>query len=210
MLSNVLGDISTFGAVEELTSHDAFVPLQPGVFAVIESCERIGDDFERFRLFANAYNLTWFYAIGSDIDHLTVDHYVAMAHQLTGSGTGGSESETVNDIVKTAFEHLEEHLTGDATRGSSAVEEVAELSFEHTIGVLSLLLLGEHHAIFRRLAATAVAMLSGREIATRKHFVGSEDCLAETTGDTRLWSNISCHISVFLFSLSVMKCMCDW
>ena len=109
--------------------------------------------------------------------------------KLTGGCTSGGNAEAVNDVVETAFEALEEDLTGDTAGLGCLVEEIAELLLEHTVGVLSLLLLSEHDAVFRGLATTYVLVAS-------LHALGrvAEDVFAELTRKAYLRTCISCHI----------------
>ena len=44
-------------------------------------------------------------------------------------------------------------------------EQIAELTLQHTVCVLSLLLLSQHHAVLRGLATLVVTVLAGREVS---------------------------------------------
>lgn len=70
-----------------------------------------------------------------------------------------------------------------ALRALSLFEEVAELTLEYAIGVLSLLLFLELDAIFARLTTAVVAVLSRRIVLLGEYLVGTEDRCAKLTGD---------------------------
>ena len=93
--------------MKQLAAHHALIPLDPQIFAVIVSRERVADHLERLRFLAYANDLTRFYAVGGDVDHLTVYDNVAMQHQLTGSGTRLGQSEAEHDVVQTALQQLQ-------------------------------------------------------------------------------------------------------
>lgn len=84
--------------------------------------------------------------------------------KLAGSGACGGYAETEYNVVETAFQSLQQEFTGNASGGSSLVEEIAELLFEYAISVLCLLLFSEHDTVFGCLAATAVAVLAWRKL----------------------------------------------
>ena len=86
--------------MEHLSYLKSFVPFEPGILAVVETGESVGDNLERLRALANTDNITGVYMIGSDVHNTTVNSNVAMKHELTGSCTGGSYAKTVYDVVE--------------------------------------------------------------------------------------------------------------
>ena len=161
---DVLRNVGTLRLVEELTALEIFVPFNPRILAVVETGECICYHFERLGLLAYTDNLTGLHAVRGNVDNLAVYNDVLVVNELTGSSTGGSNAETVNDVVETAFKALEKDFTGNATGSGSLVEENAELLLKYTIGILGLLLLSEHDTILRGLAAAIVTVLAGREV----------------------------------------------
>lgn len=81
--------------------------------------------------------------------------------ELTSSSTRLSDTETIDDVVEAAFQELKEDFTRDALRALSLFEEVAELTLEYAIGVLSLLLFLELDAIFARLTTAVLPCCPG-------------------------------------------------
>ena len=146
---------------------------------MVEACQSILDYLEALAALANTNDLSGLDAIRRDTYHLTVDYDVLVVDKLTGSTAGGSDAQTVNDVVETALQVLEENLTGDTTGAGCLLEHIAELLLQHTIGVLSLLLLCKHDAILGSLAATVVAMLARREVTLSLYFGITQDSLAE-------------------------------
>ena len=103
--------------------------------------------------------------------------------ELTSCGAGLSDAEAVDDVVQAALEELQEDFTRHTLGALSLLEEVAELTLEYAIGVLSLLLFLELDAIFARLTTAVVAVLSRRIVLLGEYLVGTEDRCAKLTGD---------------------------
>ena len=150
--------------MEELTCLECFVPFNPGVFAVVESGEGVGDNFERLGLLTDTDNVAGLNLVGGDIDYLTVDSNVTVEDDLTGSSTCGSDAEAVNDVVEARLKELKEDHTGDTLEARSLGEEVAELALEDTVSVLGLLLFAELYAVFRGFAALVLTVLAGGKL----------------------------------------------
>ena len=176
--------------MEHLAALRSLVPLNPRILGVVETCESISDDLKRLALLTNCHNLTGLHAVGSDVHHLAVNSDVLVVDELTSSSTGGGDTEAVNDVVETALEALKKNLTGNAAGSSSLVEEIAELLLEYTIGLFSLLLLGEHDTVFGRLATTTITGVAAIHTLVRV----AEDVLTKLAAELHLGTCISCHI----------------
>ncbi len=179
--------------MEEFTGLEGFVPFNPGIFAVVETCKSICDYFERLRFFAYAHYVAGLYAVRGYVHNGAVYGHVFVENQLTGSCTGGGNAQTEYYVVKTRFQKLEQDFTGDTFDTAGFFEQVVELFFEHTVGVFSFLFFTQLHSVFRSLAAFVLAMLAGREVAALEHFVWTEDGFAEFTCYFGLRTCISCH-----------------
>ena len=81
---------------------------------------------------------------------------------------------TVYYVVETAFEELQKDFTGDTLQARCLLEQVAELTFEHAIGVFGFLLLAELYTVFRCLATLVGAMLARGKVASCEYFVFAE------------------------------------
>ena len=57
LLLNGLGDVGTLGPVEVLTRLAVFIPLQPRILAVVETCQGSSNDLEGLAALAHTYNL---------------------------------------------------------------------------------------------------------------------------------------------------------
>ena len=68
---------------------------------------------------------------------------MAVRYELTCSSAGRSDSKTVNDVVKTALKENDEVLTLLSLKTGGLYVGVVELTLEHTIDILNLLLLFE-------------------------------------------------------------------
>ena len=96
-----------------------------------------------------------------DVDYLTIDGDVTVRDELTSSCTRLSDAEAIDDVVEAAFQELEEHFTRDTLRALSLFEEVAELTLEYAIGVLSLLLFLVAGCLFARLTTAVLPCCPG-------------------------------------------------
>ena len=169
--------------MQELTALDVLVPFDPGVLAVIEACQGVLDDLERFGLLTNGNNLTLADRVGRDVNHLTVNGDVTVQHELTCSSTGGSDTQTVNDVVETSLEQLQEHLTGNTLHAGCLVEEVAELTLKDTVGVLCFLFFAKLCAVLGHFPATVGTMLARGIVLLGKVLVFTEDGFTQFAGN---------------------------
>ena len=64
--------------MKEFACFERFVPFNPGIFAVVESGECIGNHFERFRFFAHTNNITGLNLVRGDVNNVTVNGDVAV------------------------------------------------------------------------------------------------------------------------------------
>src|SRR3712207_37956 len=151
---------------------------------MIETGQRISNYFQRFRSFTNTDQLSGFYRIRRDIYHFTIHSDMFVAYHLTGSSTSRSNSQTENYIVKTAFEQLNKNFTGNTFSCFSFLKQIAELFFQNSISILSLLFLTKLNSIFRSLSFSRISMLSGRIILFGQNFVSSKNTFTEFTGDS--------------------------
>jgi hypothetical protein len=178
---NGLRNVTAVGLVKILACLLTLIPFNPRILGVVEACQCILYNLEALTALANTYYLTGLNAIRRDTYHLTVNYDVLVVDELTSSTTGRSDAQTINDVVKAALQILEENLTGDTTGTGSLLEHITELLLQHTICVLSLLLLCKHDAILGSLATTVVTVLARREVTLSLYFGISQDCLAEAT-----------------------------
>ena len=190
---DVFGDIFACGHMEEFAALGSFVPFNPGILAVVEACEAVGDNFERFAAFANTYDIAGVYFERGYVDYFAIDGDMLVEHDLTGGRTGGSYAQTVNHVVETRLEKLEQNLTGDTFETRSLLEEVAELTFEQTVGIFGLLLFAELNTVLRCFTALVLAVLARGEVATGENLVFAEDGFAEFAGYLGLGTCVSCH-----------------
>ena len=194
LLLDVLRNVSPLGEVEESASAIVGIPLEPRIARSGVGSERIGDDLERLALLADSNHLARLNTIRRDVDNLTVDDNMLMAYELASSGAGGSYTETIDDIVKTALKDREEDLASDAFGALGIGVSDAELALEEAIGILSLLLLLELETILAKLAPAVSAMLTREAVLTTfEILVRTVDCLTKLTGNPGLRANVLCH-----------------
>src|SRR5262245_39631597 len=100
-------------------------------------------------------------AIARNVHLAAVDADVAVAHELACRRARRREAHAIERVVEPALEELQEHLAGDSMRARRAIEVRGELALEHAIDTAQLLLLAQLRAVFRQLAAAALAVLAG-------------------------------------------------
>src|SRR5699024_10952648 len=100
--------------------------------------------------------------VGRNVDDLAIDQNGFMADHLASLGTGYCEPETVYNVVKSAFQKLEQVFICCFFASCSRLVIVSELLFKHAIGAATLLLFTQLKRIFRQPLAPAVAVLAWR------------------------------------------------
>lgn len=193
MLLDGLGDILALREVEELTTLDRLVPFDPGILAVVEAGNRVSDNLERLGFFANGNDITGHNSERGDIYALTVNADVLVEHELARSGASRSEAEAIDNVIEAAFEELEEHLTCNTFSAFSLLKEIAELTFEHTVSVLSFLFFAQLSAILRSFLSAILTMLAGGEVSSCENLILAINRLAEFARDFCFWTCVSCH-----------------
>ena len=98
--------------------------------------------------------------VAGDVGHTTVHGDVAVVHQLTGAGHGGTEAEAETNIVETVLEQLEQVGSGGTFLGARFLHVAHELTLGDAVVEAKLLLLFETDRVFRALA-TGLAVLTG-------------------------------------------------
>ena len=149
MLFNVFRDVGSFRYMQHLANFQVLIPLQPRIFAVINASQRVYNNLQRLGFLTNANQLSGLNSIRRNIDYFTVNSNMLVAYQLTGSSTRRSNTQTINDIVQTAFEQLKQYLTGNTLSSSGLLKQITELFFQNSISIFGFLLLTELDSIFR-------------------------------------------------------------
>ena len=149
---------------------------------MIKTSQRISNHFQRLGTLANANNLTRFYSIGGDINNFTVNSDVLVTYQLACSCTSGSNTQTVNHVIQTAFQQLKKDLACNTFQGSCLLKQVTELFLQYSISIFSFLLLAKLHTILRSFSLSRIAVLAGRIVLLRQNFICSKDTFTEFTG----------------------------
>ena len=88
---------------------------------------------------------------------------------------------------------MKKNLTSYTLVRRSFLEKVAELTFEHTVGVFSLLFFAKLSTILREFSSSVGAVLARSVVLTCKNFIFTEDCFAQFAGNFRFWTGISSH-----------------
>src|SRR6218665_1638246 len=78
--------------------------------------------------------------VGRDVDDFTVHGDALVRDQLASFGARGAEAHAVNDVVQTAFQQRQQVHAGRALAALGFSEVAAELTLQHAIHALDLLL----------------------------------------------------------------------
>ena len=121
-----------------------------------------------------------------------------MAHELAGLRTGAGPSGAVHDVVETELEQTEQVLTRGALLTHGLLVGVAELTLEHAVDGLGLLLLLELGEVLAAgVAAAGTAVRTGREGTTVERLAALlvlVDVDAEATRDAHLRAGVASHV----------------
>ena len=126
-----------------------------------------------------------------------------MTHQLTGLGTGRSQTHTIHNVIQAALQQGEQILTGGAGHLLSQLEVVIELTLQHTVVTLSNLLGTQLLTVLGSLLHTGLAMLAGSvrtavqgALASVAALALQEQFLTFTAAEFAHRTSISCHINI--------------
>src|SRR6185312_9999119 len=97
-----------------------------------------------------------------DVDAAAVHQEVSVANQLASLRVIGGEPQTIDDVVETPLEELQQVLTGHALHADRLVVVPAELALGETVEALDLLLLTQLRTVVRQLAPPRLTVLAGR------------------------------------------------
>ena len=182
---------------KKFTLHSIGVPFEPSElpYVICFGAGVDGDNFHTFRLATNGNYIAGFQRVRRDIHDLAVYRNVRVTDQLAGAATGWGDAKTVNRVVQTRFQQLQQYFAGNTVATCCAVEGFAELAFQHTVCILRFLLFRQLLRVVRDLLLlTRLAMLARRVFAALKVLVVSEDRIAKGACFLGCWSCITSHI----------------
>src|SRR4029079_15690503 len=103
---------------------------------------------------------------GRDVDLRSVHLEVPVANQLARLRVIRRETQSVDHVVETALEELQQVLARDALHADRLVVVAAELALGEAVDALHLLLLAQLRTVVRELATARLAVLAGGVRAT--------------------------------------------
>jgi len=86
-------------------------------------------------------------------------------HELPSFLLGTSKTHSLNNVIKSSFEELQQIIARNTLHPLSFLKITAELTFQHTVYAPNFLFFPELYAIFR-LFYSRLAMLSGRKASS--------------------------------------------
>src|SRR5699024_936123 len=151
-------------------------------------------------LFADADDITRLDRHGSDVSRDAIDFDTAVVDDLACLGARGAKAHAVDNVVKTAFEQLDEDFTRVAPTTLGFLEVAAELFFEYAVHALELLLFTQLQAVVGCARARGAAMLAGAGIklalgVQRAARAFQKEIGALATRELAFRSNITCQRS---------------
>src|SRR5690625_3716472 len=112
-----------------------------------------------FCLLTHANHIAFLHLLGSNVYRSTIHADGFVRHHLTCFCARGSEPHSINDVVQTAFQQLQQVLTSGAFAPRSEFVIAVKLLFHDAVGAANLLLLPQLHAVFGKSSPT-LAVLS--------------------------------------------------
>ncbi|MNE81267.1 hypothetical protein D3C80_1779020 [compost metagenome] len=117
---------------------------------------------------------------------------MTVGYQLACTGTGISKSQTVNEVVQTAFKQDHEVFTGNTCHFLSSVKQSTELFFTQAVHMAQFLFFLKLHTIVADFSPLSWTMLSRRERAFQI-FSSSAQGNAETAAEFKFRTSVTCH-----------------
>ncbi|MNE31207.1 hypothetical protein D3C80_1247590 [compost metagenome] len=138
--------------------------------------------------------------VGRNVYSLAVDADRFVRNQLTGFSASSAVAHTVDDVVQTAFEQLQQVLTSSAFLAGRFFVITAELTLEHTVDTTNFLLLTQLGAVVG-LTATALTVNTWGCFDVALRFQGADAAFQEqisafTTRQFAFGTNVTSHFSL--------------
>ena len=129
-----------------------------------------------------------------------------MVNELTGRWTGPSETDAVDEVIKTGLEDTEEGETGDGLFFLRKHEHLAELPFVEAIEITEFLLLEKLGSVFGWLPLAVLAMLTRPIGALFEFLAGFEEGEIKMTGFAPRASGVPRHMFVSFLRVAKLGC----
>ena len=124
--------------------------------------ERIPDRLDGAAFFADFNRVTGSDQVRRDVDAVTVNHEMVVAHEMATLGPRIHKAHAIDHVVQAPFQHDEQVRAGDALLAIGALEEDSKLLLGKPVHAFNLLLLTQLNTVVGNLAATAFTVLSRR------------------------------------------------
>ena len=125
-----------------------------------------------FAFCCNSDNVTFFHEERRNVNFFTVYGEVAVQNELTSLSAAFCHAHTVNGVVQSALQQNQQILTGHTGLTLCLCVEVAELSLEHTVVLLDLLLLAKLLTVLAFLLASGTVLTGGGASVIEGAFTG--------------------------------------
>lgn len=192
---DLFGDIFPFRVGYKSSLHFFGIELQPGITAGIRfAVDAFRNMSHILGSSANGNHVARPKLVRRYVGHDPVDGNMTVADELARAAAGIGNPEAEHGIIQAGFQELEEHSTRDTAFAVGFVEQVAELAFQHTVGIFRLLFFEQLDGIVGTLPAPArVAMHTGRVFLLFEGLAGPENGFTERSRFFRSRTSISCH-----------------
>src|ERR1700674_1521642 len=125
-------------------------------------------DFENRNLAAALANLNLFAhgdLVRRNVDLLPVHLHVSVTHQLARLAAGNAEAQSVDDVVQTPLERLQQLRARNTLGPDRVLEVVPELAFLSEVDAFSFLFFTQLQTVAYNLGLFVFPVLSGSEVA---------------------------------------------
>ena len=151
-------------------------------------------------LFLDLDDIAGLHLIGRNVDDLAVDHVMTMVDKLSGFSSCGAQPHSVDDVVKSFFQHDQQVFTGDALLVRRLLKCISELLFKDAVDELRSLLLTELETVFAHLLVL-ISMRRSLRFFEDPHVAGV-DLQGSASFQNRI--SINCHVLVPPFNQTLL------
>ena len=171
MFFDIEVDVCSFGERNDFTGEGCVVPFEP--FYDAEILDLFGGlpDGEFLLVLFDCDDVACFDKVRGDVYSLAVDGDMTVVDNLTSHGTAGTETETVNDVVKSSLDEFEHQSARNTAHFGRYVVVHKELLLADAVISLGFLLFAELQGITGSFLS-ALAVLSGRSVFGQKRALG--------------------------------------
>src|SRR5574344_1246138 len=130
----------------------------------------MGSELTGDNLILDVYCIAHLDHVRRNRDLLPIDQNVTMNHHLACLSTSLAETQQINDIIQTGFQHFQHDRTGYTTAAGCRLVNITKLFLEQSVEVAHFLFFHETLRILTTLATHLGTMYAGRVLSALEIF----------------------------------------